>query len=414
LAIVTLFVCSTAWGQQAAQANWKDRAEYDLYESITKATDPAKRIELLTTWQQKYPDSDFKSTRQLLLVEAYQATNQIEKALQVGGEAMAADPKNFRLLWLIVTSVLRLQTPTPELLAVADKAAKILISDFDSLRPAGVSEADWEKSRNDVVAMGHMTLGWTAMQRKENPAAEKAFKESLKLSPNSAQVSYWLGTVLLLQQTTDKVSEGLFHLARAVSYTGEGALTPEARKNLEAYLIKTYNRFHGSHDGLDELRNLAASQAFPPEDFRIKSSAEIAAEMEEEFKKSNPMLALWMSVKKELAGDNGAQYFESSVKEAKLPGGVQGINKFRGKVIKCSPARNPKQIVVGIAEADQPEVTLALTEPMTGACPVGAEIAFEGLATAFSPDPFNLTLEVEKGDISGWPAPAKKAAPRKK
>ena len=36
----------------AAQKNWKDRAEYDLYESITKEATPAKRLELLNQWNE--------------------------------------------------------------------------------------------------------------------------------------------------------------------------------------------------------------------------------------------------------------------------------------------------------------------------------------------------------------------------
>ena len=42
-----------AWGQ-AAQPQWKDRAEFDLYDAITKETQPAKRIELLNQWKEKY------------------------------------------------------------------------------------------------------------------------------------------------------------------------------------------------------------------------------------------------------------------------------------------------------------------------------------------------------------------------
>lgn len=47
-----------AAGAQPAK-NYKDRAEYDLYLKITQTTDPKARLELLNTWQDKYPTSDY-------------------------------------------------------------------------------------------------------------------------------------------------------------------------------------------------------------------------------------------------------------------------------------------------------------------------------------------------------------------
>ena len=51
-----------AWGQEAAQEKspWKDRAEYDLFTSITKEADPSKKVQLLDSYMEKYPESNFK------------------------------------------------------------------------------------------------------------------------------------------------------------------------------------------------------------------------------------------------------------------------------------------------------------------------------------------------------------------
>src|SRR5947209_3075940 len=47
---------------QAAQSEkkWKDQAEYDLFASITKETDPNKKLTLLNSWKEKYSTTDFK------------------------------------------------------------------------------------------------------------------------------------------------------------------------------------------------------------------------------------------------------------------------------------------------------------------------------------------------------------------
>ena len=147
-------------------------------------------------------------------------------------------------------------------------------------------------------------------------------------------------------------------------------------------------------------------------------SVVIATEKEEEFKKSNPQLALWMSVKKELAGPNGPAYFDGTLKDAALP-------KLKGKLVSMKPALKPKEIVLALSDASSPEVTLKIAEGgfLPGKAEPGTEIEFEeAVAKSFAADPFMLTAEVEKAKITGWPAQAaaakpaapKKAAPKKK
>ena len=53
-----VFAQAAQQSAQGPQKNWKDRAEFDLYDSITKETQPAKRLELLNSWKEKYPASE--------------------------------------------------------------------------------------------------------------------------------------------------------------------------------------------------------------------------------------------------------------------------------------------------------------------------------------------------------------------
>ena len=70
-------------GQPApgAQKNWKDRAEYDLYNAIAKESDPGKRVALLNSWKEKYPTSDYTLQRQDIYCQTYAAMNQPDKVL---------------------------------------------------------------------------------------------------------------------------------------------------------------------------------------------------------------------------------------------------------------------------------------------------------------------------------------------
>ena len=46
----------------APQKNWKDRAEYDLFDSITKDTNPKTRLEKLQQWEKQYPTTEWTTS----------------------------------------------------------------------------------------------------------------------------------------------------------------------------------------------------------------------------------------------------------------------------------------------------------------------------------------------------------------
>ncbi len=419
VALVALMAAPGASGQEAKKKDWKDRAEYDLYAAITKETDNNKKLQLLNEWKQKYANTDFKEDRLEFYLFTYQGLNRAADMHETAKELVAVNPKNIRGLSWVLLLTPTLGKNTPDILDTGEKAANSLLSSTDTLfaasaKPAATSEADWTKARTDSESLAHKTLGWVAMQRKDYPAAEKQFKESLKDNPNAGEVSYWLGTVLVSQRVAEKQAEALFHFARASTYEGPGALSAQGRAEINKYFEKVYNSFHGSAEGIDALRQAAKTSATPPEGFKIKSSYEVALEKEEELKRSNPMLALWLNVRSELTGPNGPQYWEGSVKGAGLPGGASGVTKFKGKLVSQSPAKNPKELVLAISDASTPEVTLKLDEAMAGAAEPGTEIEFEGVASAFTKDPFMLTFDVDKAKVAGWPAPVKKAPAAKK
>lgn len=414
VALSTVF----CWGQAGqAQKNWKDRAEYDLYESITKEQNPTTKLGLLNSWKEKYPASEYKEMRAALTMDTYRRLGKGKEMMEAAKEVVSLDPKNLSGLYWMNLLTISLKDTSPAALDQGDKAAKDLLASLDDTfapakKPAQVTEEAWKKSRSDAEKTAYRTLGWTAMQRNQYAESEQDFLKALAIDPGDGEVSSWLGTVTLRQKTPEKQSAALYHFARAAVYDGPGALPEAARKQYQAYLEKTYTNFHGSRDGLDQILAAAKTNPLPPADFKIKSSYEIAAEKEEEFKKTNPQLALWMSVKKELAGPNGVQYFDSSVKDAMIPPGGEGMPAtLKGRVISMKPATRPKEVVLAISpENTVGEVTLKFETPLPGKADPGTELEFKGRAAEFSQDPFNLTFEVEHADLSGWPVKA--AAPR--
>lgn len=423
-AILAVAISSTlgmgaAWAQQK-QPNWKDRAEYDLVQSIEAEKDTNKKIELLNQWKEKYPTSDFKVTRLEKYVTTYAAAGNRAKAIETAQEVLNEDSKNMTALYYLNLLVVGDQS-TPERLALGEKAAQSLLGSLDAVfaadkKPAATPESAWKQARLEMEALGHRTLGWVAMQRKSYEDAEKELTQNLKIHPNDAEASYWLGTVILAQKKPERQSDALFQFARAAAYDGPGAIEPTMRKKIHDYITRNYNNYHGTDaEGLKQLLELAKANAFPPAEFKILSEEEIKEGKEKQLAAQDPALALWMRLKGALttAGE-GEQYFENSMKGALVP--PEGQPSFTGTVVSQDGARAAKSVVLAISDATTPEVTLKFDAPIPGNAAPGTKIQFRGTATTFTKEPFMVTFETEKKNIAGWPAPeppAKKAPVRR-
>jgi hypothetical protein len=168
---------------------------------------------------------------------------------------------------------------------------------------------------------------------------------------------------------------------------------------IESYLKKVYIRIHGSEEGLDQLKKQAVGSPAPPSGFKIKSATDIAQEKEAEFEAGNPQLALWMKIKGQLADTNGDQYFQGQLKDAAVP-------QLRGTLVEAKPACHPKELLVAVPLPDSPkplkaEISLKLDKPLGGKPESDTEFHWEGVPTAFTKDPFMLTMETETAKIQG-------------
>ena len=125
---------------------------------------------------------------------------------------------------------------------------------------------------------------------------------------------------------------------------------------------------------------------------------------------------MWLGIKGQLAGEKGEEYFAGSMKDAKIP-------KLKGTLMDAKPACRSKELLVAVPEPNQQGtaptvITLKLDAALTGKPETGVEIEWEGVPSAFTKDPFMLTMETDKADITGIKTtpcagtPAK-AAPKK-
>ncbi len=419
IALCSALSLQVVWAQgQQQQPQWKDHAEYELYVSITKEADPKKALALLEQWKQKYPDSQFVEERLRWTIETQRKLNSAAGMMAAAKEWLAVNPKSIQALYYINLLTPSVNDTSAEGLATSEAAAKSLLANLNEFfapekKPAGTSDADWQKARSDMAALAHRTLGWVNLSRKNYDEAEKHLVENLKLNPNDAEASAWLGTVIVQAKKVDTYPHALFHFARAGCYEGPGALDPARRKQMYSYFEKAYTKYHGSNEGLQHVCDLARKQALPPADFTILSVAEIAELKEKELREKDPQLAFWVKLRDALKEQGGEQYFEQGMKDALVP--PENERPLRGRLLRHSPAKNPKELVLALSDDHTPEVTIRLEEPLTGAAEPGTVIQFRGVPKQFTREPFMIVFEAEKDQIIGWPSPApKKAPPAKK
>lgn len=401
-----MFAQAQAPATQAPQKNWKDRAEYDLFDAITKDTNAKTKLEKLQQWEKQYPTTDYGKERQMLFLTTYVALNQPQQAVGIAKQILAEDPKNFSALYYVMfyTRPLGGNNPPPEVLDQGNKAAQAIIDNINT-PPPNVTEEQWKTARTDVENLAHTTLGWIELQRKNWEGAEAEFQKSLQIKPNNGEVDYLMGTAIASEKKVEKMPQALFYFARAATYEGPDALTPDGRKQVLAYVQKAYKTYHGSDEKFNDLLAAAKASPAPPADFKIEDAATIAdrnAKEQAARDAANPELTLWKNIKAELTGANGATYFESSMKGALLP-------TLRGKVVSLTPALKPKTIVMSLEDGTTPDATLKFETALAGKVDVGTELSFEGVPESYTASPFMVVFAVEKDKLHGWTG--KNAAP---
>src|SRR5690348_12623507 len=174
------------------QKKVKDQGEYDLFNAYTKEQDPAKKLQYLNQWVEKYPESDYQEEQ----LRFYSDLNQPAKVMDLGAKILAKDPKNFAALSLITANIRNLPNATPDQLALGQKSAQTLLDNLDSLKPATVSDAQWQQARPGVEQLAKGTLLYIAMkpgvdaeQKKDYPGAEAAYTKVLQQYPDNADAS---------------------------------------------------------------------------------------------------------------------------------------------------------------------------------------------------------------------------------
>ena len=417
IALMAAF-CSLA---AAAEKQLKP-GESEVYREVANdlgAANFPKAMADLETWRMKYPDSDFKDERSALFVQTYAGTNQPAKVLDTAAELLSRDLNTvftgeasqatiIRVLYNTVWAITQIANPSPVELATGDKAAHQLM-DYDQPLP-NVSAEKWAEVRTDMRDKAKSALLYIAMlpgiramakQPPDCPAAELAYSKALADYPDKAALSYELGRALNCEAKTipDKQSPAVYEFLRAATIDATLGDPRNDKKKIQTFAGNAYVRLHGSDEGLEQLKQQVKQSPLPPADFKITTATEIAEAAREKFEKDNPQLALWMKIKGALSDSNGEQYFEAQLKDAAVP-------QLTGMLVDAKPACRPRELLIAVPLPDaqqtpQAEITLKLDKALPGKPDLKTELRWEAVPSAFTRDPFMLTMDGEMGKVQG-------------
>jgi hypothetical protein len=373
----------------------KDPAEYNAYVGAVQQTDAAAKISGLEAFLNQYPNSVMKEDALELLMGTYQQAGNQAKVIDAANRLLTANPNNVRALVLLAFN----ERAAQKWADARQHAEKGLQALPNMSKQDGVSDADFAKQKIQLGGLLNSVAGFSALQLKDNAAAEKYLRAAVEADPNNVENVYPLALASLTATPEDDVN-GLFFIARAANLVKD----PAGKAQIVKFGHSKYVKYHGSEDGWNELLAQTATTLLPPADFTIKqyvppTPAEQAADLVKTKAPKDMSFAEW-----ELVLSAGAPADAEKVWSV-----IKGVPlQMEGTVMKAGATE--LEIAASQDDIDAKRADIVVT--MGGTIPaklmpqVGATLDFEGTPISYTPTPFVMTME--KGALLTKAAPAKK------
>jgi hypothetical protein len=247
-------------------------------------------------------------------------------------------------------------------------------------KPDGTSDADFQKTKDQMTAIFNAAIGMACLQDKDNACASQHLRVTVDANPTDFSVVYPLA-LAYLGTTPPDYQNGIWFAARAAA-----TAPAPAEPGIEKYARSQYVKFHAGDDGWAEL--LAAAKANGPQ-APIKPAptpAEQVHAMLATKKLEEMSFAEWQFV-----FTNGAQEDQDTVWNA-----IKGkAVKMNGTIISTTPT---EFMIAGSSDdidAKKADITLKFEEklPLKMIPKDGASFDFQGEPASYTPNPFMMVME---------------------
>jgi hypothetical protein len=279
------------------QITIKDPAEFNAYQMATTQSDPKAKAAALESFLSTYPQSVVKTAVLDQLIDSYQQAGDADKAVGAAGRLLQVDPNNMKAIVVSVfikkTQCARSVDPNTGKsrdIQTCDDGAALASKGLQVPKPAGLSDDDWKKQTAIAHPAFHSMLALDAAMKKDFKTAEDEYKAELMLYTDEQSKTAGLSDTLLLAQAyaqpgpAQDLQLAAWFYARVWDYAPANFKTKIASE-----LERSYKKFHGGLDGLDNIKQQAQASTFPPGTFQI-SKAKSPAEQIHDLIASTPDL----------------------------------------------------------------------------------------------------------------------------
>jgi hypothetical protein len=333
-----------------------------------------------------------------ILMGTYQQAGNAKKTMDTATKLVTADTCNVRALALLsYFDRMMAQGGDPNAKQLLVDGKKYGQQGLDCLpkftKPDGTSDADFQKTKDQMTGIFHAAIGISCLQDKDNACAVTHLKPAVDANPDTQKdfsLVYPLALAYLGQTPPDS-QNGIWYAARAA------AVAPAAAQaQIEKYARSQYVKFHAGDDGWAEF--LAAAKSGGPQ-VAVKPAPTPAEQAHNMIATTTPDkmdFATW-----EFVLSNGSQEDQDQVWNAIKGKAVQ----MNGTIISTTPT---EFMIAGSSDdidAKKADITLKFEDkvPVRMIPKDGASFDFRGEPASYTPNPFMMVME--KGTLLKAAAP---------
>ena len=267
-------------------------------------------------------------------------------------------------------------------------------------KPAGTSDADWNKLKAQTTSIFSGAAGIAAYNAKDFAKAAQYLRPAVEADPTNLLNVYDLALSYLAPGPGEKDVDGLYFIARAA------ALAQGAGKDQIAKFGKSrYVKYHGSEDGWTNLLAQAATTPLPPPNFTITqyvppTPAQQAADLMKSKKVEEMSFAEWQLVLSEGAPVDAEKVWTTlKGKPLQMVAHVIAIESTS----KLQLAGSQDDIDAKRADID---LTMTAGIPASKMPKVDTDFQFEGTPESYTPKPFLMVMDKGALLVKAAPKPA--------
>ena len=392
-------------------------AEYNAYTACANDRAAASRVKCLDDFVAKFPESSLMPYANQAYLNAYNGLRNFPKVIEYADKVLSLGDKlelGSRLTALYLRTLAFHSSFNPRAADASSQASKARAAAQDGLqvleqlpKPEQMTPEQFEQQKLQPKTLFTYTVGYTALELKDYPAAIQNFRAAIALNPADGLTHYRLA-LAHLQQEPPQYRQGMWELSRAIALkvTGEQQVRNYLKGQLQRYQQTACEREIDAQ--VSEMIALATASPEPPPDYRVPSGDDLAAAREN--------AAQFLPVLK--AGGLQARVMWLAMCNAEFP-------ELYGKVIETADGNDSVilRLFTGTSEEEIEAATAPNTEVKVAQQPEAKRLQkdnwlrYSGTLANYTPDPFVLFFDKAKVNPEDIPdekatGPAKRPAKR--